>query len=286
MQEMECRIEDFLAENKQFEEWVYRRLQEIEEKNRLQRIIVHSHGDEEYERNAIQYANVDPQVLYEVNNDVLDANVDRFGRFDVNGAGDLDLSAADDLFGDLDEDGADWAERQVLREIFHFGYDCKHSVYCNLMEHGVIDPLKVTKNALLDANSVAGMMITTESVVVDVPIPYEGPPDVETGERADPTKHKVPEGWSYERELEKQWRETERAKQQGRYEETNQDAPENPMDLINQLPGGFAAALPNASQPGKAPGTIGLPHPNKCEYGPEQGGEPIPDWLCPTFDMF
>ena len=79
------------------------------------------------------------------------------------------------------------------------------------MEYGVVDPLKVTTNALIDAGSVAGMMITTESVVVDVPTPYTGPPEVETGERADPAKHKVPEDWSYERELENQWRKTEKA---------------------------------------------------------------------------
>ena len=57
----------------------------------------------------------------------------------------------------------------------------------------------------------------------------------------------------------------------------------NPWDLINQLPGGFAAGLPNS---GKSPGTLGLPHPSRCEYGPEHGGEPIPDWLNPSFDIF
>lgn len=279
IQEMQCRIEDICKENKEFEKYIYNRLQEIAEKNKKQRIIIHSHGDDEYEKNAINYANVDPQVLYETNNEILDMNLDRFGKVS------MDLKVDDDIFKDLENnDNENILQRDIIREVFHYGYDAKYKTYCNLMEYGVIDPLKVTTNALIDANSVSGMMITTESVVVDVPTPYHGPPDVEVGERADPAKHKVPEGWSYERELEKQWRNTERAKEQGRYEEKGEDAPENPMDLINQLPGGFAAALPHAGK--QAPGTIGLPHPSKCEYGPGDGGEPIPDWLNPTFDMF
>merc|ERR1712154_81283 len=101
-------------------------------------------------------------------------------------------------------------------------------------------------NALIDANSVAGMMITTESVVVDVPIPYEGPPEVEEGETPDPSKHKVPEDWSYERALENEWMKTERMKAEGRFEEADEKDAENPWDLLDQLPGGFTVGLPQS----------------------------------------
>lgn len=309
MQEMQCRIEDFLKENPRFEQWMYHKLQRIEEQTRLQRVIIHSHGDEEYEKHSINYANVDPQVLYEVNNDLLDMNLDRFGRVKMNGAELNGLNGVRDTNGvnpsrnivdgmngkdmdllawqDDEDDDMDDETRNLLRELFHYGYDCKYKMYCNLMEYGVIDPLKVTTNALVDANSVAGMMITTESVVVDVPVEYTGPPDPETtGEKIDPATHQVPKGWSYERELEKQWRKTERAKAMGRYEEQGEDAPENPWDLLDKLPtAGAAVGLPNSPK-SPVPGTLGLPHPSRCEYGPEDGGEPVPDWLHPSFDMF
>ena len=38
--------------------------------------------------------------------------------------------------------------------MLHIGYVCKISMYCDLMEHGVIDPLTVDKHVLLDISSV------------------------------------------------------------------------------------------------------------------------------------
>ena len=42
--------------------------------------------------------------------------------------------------------------------------------YENLVETGVIDPAKVTRSALENAASVAGLMLTTQSVIVPEPI--------------------------------------------------------------------------------------------------------------------
>ena len=49
------------------------------------------------------------------------------------------------------------------------GYDAATFEYCDLASHGVVDPVKVTKAALQNAASIAGMLLTTESAVVDKP---------------------------------------------------------------------------------------------------------------------
>jgi len=49
------------------------------------------------------------------------------------------------------------------------GYDASKGEYVDMFEAGIIDPAKVVKTALLDASSVASLMITTEAMVVDLP---------------------------------------------------------------------------------------------------------------------
>ena len=53
------------------------------------------------------------------------------------------------------------------------GYNALTQTYENLMESGVIDPAKVTKSALINAASIAGMLLTTEAAIVDDPITQE-----------------------------------------------------------------------------------------------------------------
>jgi len=48
------------------------------------------------------------------------------------------------------------------------GYDAKADKYVNMIEKGIIDPVKVTRFALLNAVSVGTMLITTEAVVADI----------------------------------------------------------------------------------------------------------------------
>jgi chaperonin GroEL len=50
-----------------------------------------------------------------------------------------------------------------------FGYDAMEGVYGNMIERGVIDPVKVTRSALENAASIANMVLTTESLVTDIP---------------------------------------------------------------------------------------------------------------------
>lgn len=50
-----------------------------------------------------------------------------------------------------------------------FGYNAKNDSYVNMLEAGIIDPTKVTRVALENAASVAGMLLTTECVLADIP---------------------------------------------------------------------------------------------------------------------
>ena len=50
-----------------------------------------------------------------------------------------------------------------------FGYNAQTDEYCDLVKAGIIDPVKVVRTALLDGASVAGLLITTEAMVTDVP---------------------------------------------------------------------------------------------------------------------
>jgi chaperonin GroEL len=53
----------------------------------------------------------------------------------------------------------------------HYGYDVMTGTYVDLMEAGIIDPAKVVRSALENAISVAGMVLTTEALIVDAPEP-------------------------------------------------------------------------------------------------------------------
>ena len=55
----------------------------------------------------------------------------------------------------------------------HYGYDVMAGAYVDLIEAGIIDPAKVTRTALENAISVAGMILTTEALVADLPEPKE-----------------------------------------------------------------------------------------------------------------
>ncbi|RMB58369.1 chaperonin GroEL [Tessaracoccus antarcticus] len=53
-------------------------------------------------------------------------------------------------------------------EVGH-GYNARTNEYQNLVEHGVIDPVKVTRSALANAASIAALLLTTETLVVEKP---------------------------------------------------------------------------------------------------------------------
>ena len=62
-----------------------------------------------------------------------------------------------------------------------FGYNARTDEYVNMFEAGVIDPTKVARVALENAASVAGMFLTTECGIVDIPEPAPAAPAMPAG---------------------------------------------------------------------------------------------------------
>ncbi|MBQ6236184.1 MAG: chaperonin GroEL, partial [Clostridia bacterium] len=59
-----------------------------------------------------------------------------------------------------------------------YGYDASTDTYGMMAEKGIVDPTKVTRSALQNAASVAAMVLTTESIVADIPKPEPAAPDM------------------------------------------------------------------------------------------------------------
>lgn len=59
-----------------------------------------------------------------------------------------------------------------------YGYDAATDTYGIMTEKGIVDPTKVTRSALQNAASVAAMVLTTESIVADIPKPEPAAPDM------------------------------------------------------------------------------------------------------------
>ncbi len=55
------------------------------------------------------------------------------------------------------------------------GYDAMTNKYVDMIKAGIVDPAKVTRSALQNAVSVAGMLLTTEAAVVDIPAKTSAP---------------------------------------------------------------------------------------------------------------
>jgi len=60
----------------------------------------------------------------------------------------------------------------------NYGYNAGNETYGDMMEMGIIDPAKVTRSALQAAASIAGLMITTEAMVADIPEDKPAMPDM------------------------------------------------------------------------------------------------------------
>ena len=53
----------------------------------------------------------------------------------------------------------------------YYGFDAYKNEYCDMVSVGIIDPTKVTRSALQNAASIASTLLTTESIVTDIPTP-------------------------------------------------------------------------------------------------------------------
>jgi chaperonin GroEL len=68
------------------------------------------------------------------------------------------------------EDGAVVANKVLENKNTNFGFNAQTGEYVDMIKEGIIDPTKVVRTALQDAASVAGLLITTEAMVADVPV--------------------------------------------------------------------------------------------------------------------
>jgi chaperonin GroEL len=67
------------------------------------------------------------------------------------------------------DDGSVVVGKILEKSDYTFGYDAQTGTYVDLMTSGIMDPTKVVRTALQDAASVAGLLITTEAMVAELP---------------------------------------------------------------------------------------------------------------------
>ena len=67
------------------------------------------------------------------------------------------------------EDGSVIVGKILEKDQYAYGFDAQTGEYVNMVSKGIIDPTKVVRPALQDAASVAGLLITTEAMVAEVP---------------------------------------------------------------------------------------------------------------------
>lgn len=72
-------------------------------------------------------------------------------------------------------DGSVIVEKILTKGDANFGFDALKNVYTDMEESGIIDPTKVTRSVLQNAASVASTLLTTESIVTDIPTPPAAP---------------------------------------------------------------------------------------------------------------
>jgi chaperonin GroEL len=65
---------------------------------------------------------------------------------------------------------------KVKNSEFGIGFDALKEEYVNLIQAGIIDPVKVARCALENASSIGSMLLTTEAIVADKPEPGKTPP--------------------------------------------------------------------------------------------------------------
>jgi chaperonin GroEL len=73
------------------------------------------------------------------------------------------------------EDGSVIVGKILEKEQYAFGFDALSGEYVNMVSKGIVDPTKVVRTALQDASSVAGLLITTEAIVAELPTPPPPP---------------------------------------------------------------------------------------------------------------
>ncbi len=68
-------------------------------------------------------------------------------------------------------DGSVVVDKILSKKTTNYGFNALKNVYADMVESGIIDPTKVTRSVLQNAASVASTLLTTESIVTDIPTP-------------------------------------------------------------------------------------------------------------------
>ena len=68
-------------------------------------------------------------------------------------------------------DGSVIVDKVLASRKANYGFDALNNKYCDMVEAGIIDQTKVTRSVLQNAASVAATLLTTESIVTDIPTP-------------------------------------------------------------------------------------------------------------------
>jgi chaperonin GroEL len=79
------------------------------------------------------------------------------------------------------EDGSVVVGKILDKDTYAFGFDAQSGEYVNMMSKGIIDPTKVVRAALQGAASVAGLLITTEAMVAELPNKNVAAPAMQSG---------------------------------------------------------------------------------------------------------
>ena len=66
-------------------------------------------------------------------------------------------------------DPADVIINEIASKTGNYGYNAATGTYGDMVEQGVIDPTKVTKTALVNAASIAGLILTTDCSIAQIP---------------------------------------------------------------------------------------------------------------------
>ncbi|MCP5051971.1 MAG: chaperonin GroEL, partial [bacterium] len=78
-------------------------------------------------------------------------------------------------------EGATIIEKVKNSKERHFGFDALNEKYTDMIADGIIDPTKVVRTALQNAASVAGLLLTNEGLVSDIPEEEKAPPAMPPG---------------------------------------------------------------------------------------------------------
>src|SRR5437763_1754728 len=79
------------------------------------------------------------------------------------------------------EDGSVIVGKILENDHYAYGFDAQKGEYVNMVAKGIIDPTKVVRSALQNAGSIAGLLITTEAMVAEVPKKQGGAPAMPGG---------------------------------------------------------------------------------------------------------